>query len=510
MLRPAPRWGISEEVQGRENKVKGVARTLPIKPCRKLYSASKRSFPFHHAKQSTLVAAALTACWLIIASTQTSRNTAPLPSLTGLSRLYLRLAVALGERDPDSLDYYFGPSALVADIRSNPPTLAQIRLSSLQLIKELDSLHPDSENRERREFLLQQSRAIASRAGLLLGAHPSFDQETEEFFGMRVPPQTDQGHLVAVRSELNGLLPGRGGLAQRYLAYDTGFVVPRERLRTVMARALEGCRTQTLAHIPLPADERVTVEYVSNKPWSAFSRYQGGFHSTIQINTDFPLTVDRVLQLACHEAYPGHHTYNSIRDMELVQKKHWSEFTVQPTFSPQSLASEAAATFAVEVAFPGPERTAFERSHLFPLAGLDPKKADRYCRIERLVDQLHTAEPSIARAYLDGQLEFVRAGWALESQALMADSDATLKYINEYRSYMATYTYGRDMVAELVDKDLDPEGSDDIRWRRYFDVMRSIAPLPRVQRDILQADSSSSPIGGRMVAMRPNPNPKRL
>jgi hypothetical protein len=177
------------------------------------------------------------------------------------------------------------------------------------------------------------------------------------------------------------------------------------------------------------------------------------------------------------------------------------EFMAQPTFSPQSLASEAAATFAVEVAFPGQERVAFERDQLFPLAGLDSRSAARYLRIEQLVDELHTAVPPIARDYLDGKLEFVRAGSAMEAQALMAHSDATLKYINEYRSYVTTYTYGRDLVEGEVDRNLGSSGTDDLRWGRYLRMMTSVAPLRGVSKGSLTVPvSQPTTIGRRAVA----------
>ena len=489
---------------------KGAAVALPTESGRNFHLARKCSFLLLHA-QSYAVVAMLISGGLMLGCGRGIGAQIPSPSLDQLSRSYVRLAVGLGERDADSIDYYVGPAKLVSNVRSHPPSLAQIRISALQLIGYLDEVPLESSNdRQRREFLRRQLQAIAGRAGLLLGAHPSFDRETEQFFGMRVPAQADQHHLAAVRSELDLLLPGRGNLAQRYAAYDAQFTIPSRRLPAVMSRALQGCRAKTLAHVFMPAGEQVEVQYVSNKPWSAFSRYQGNFHSLIEINTDFPLTVDRALQLACHEAYPGHHTYNSIRDMQLVRARHLTEFMVQPTFSPQSLASEAAATFAIDVAFPGTERAAFERSQLFPLAGLNAEKAGRYCRIERLVDQLHTVEPSIARDYLDGKLEFVRAGWALESQALMAHSDATLKYINEYRSYMTTYTYGRDLMAEAVDRNLGPSGSDDLRWRRFFDIMTSLAPLPRLEQESVANTGSLQAIRGQAAATLGSSSAKKL
>jgi hypothetical protein len=385
--------------------------------------------------------------------------------------------VALGERDPDSIDYYYGPAEWVADIRENPPSLAQIRRSALALAGELRNKPPTVAGGEgQRQFLIGQLRAIASRVDLLLGAHLTFDQETQAMFGVQVPPSYDERGLAHIRSELDALLPGHRGLAERYSSFGQKFTVPPDRLSAVMDRALQGCRERTLAHMKLPPGESVTVEFVHNKPWSAFSRYQGNFHSLIQINADFGLTVDQVLQLACHEGYPGHHAYNSLRELQLVRDWNLAEFMVQPTFSPQSLASEAAATFAIELAFPEPERTRFERDELFPLAGLDPSKAELYGRVERLVEALHPAEPAIARDYLDGNLEFVRAAWALEAQVLMVHSEATLKYINEYRSYLTAYTLGRDMVADAVDD--SPGRPATARWQRFEQEIESTAPLP--------------------------------
>ncbi len=168
-----------------------------------------------------------------------------------------------------------------------------------------------------------------------------------------------------------------------------------------------------------------------------------------------------------------------------MREHHLTEFMVQPTFSPQSLASEAAATFAVELAFPEPERTRFERNELFPLAGLDPRNAELYGRVERLVEALHPAEPAIARDYLDGNLEFVRAAWALEAQVLMVHSEATLKYINEYRSYLTAYTLGRDMVAEAVDD--QPGRPAAARWQRFEQEIEMTAPLPAARHEAEEA-----------------------
>ncbi len=268
----------------------------------------------------------------------------------------------------------------------------------------------------------------------------------------------DRAHALVDR-----LLPGSESLALRYARFDRQFMIPPERLAAVMTRAIDGCRRATLPHMPLPSGEQVTVEYVSGTPWSAFTRYEGRAHSRIQINAGFGLTVDRALQLACHEGYPGHHAINTWIDTALIGPQHRIELTVQPMFSPQSLRTEGAATFAPELAFSDAERLQFERDELFPIAGLDGRDAAGYLTVERAVDDLRLVQAGIARQYLDGSLEFARASAALEREALMPSADATLKFFNEFRSYAVAYTLGHDLAARAV----DAQSSADVRWQAY-------------------------------------------
>src|SRR5437588_8060663 len=127
----------------------------------------------------------------------------------------------------------------------------------------------------------------------------------------------------------------------------------------------------------LPPGESFRVEYVTNKSWSGYNWYQGNFVSLIQVNTDLPIYIDRAIDLACHEGYPGHHVYNSLLEKNLVRDRGWVEFTVYPLFSPQSLIAEGTANFGREVAFlTKTARMKFEKEVLFPAAGIDASRAD--------------------------------------------------------------------------------------------------------------------------------------
>ena len=87
------------------------------------------------------------------------------------------------------------------------------------------------------------------------------------------------------------------------------------------------------------------------------------------------------------------------------------------------------------------------------------------------MDQLHPAELAIARDYIDGRLEFARAATALEDQALMGHPEATLQYLNEFRSYVVTYTEGRDRVNQWIDRRAARSADPRDRWKPFAELI---------------------------------------
>ena len=239
--------------------------------------------------------------------------------------------------------------------------------------------------------------------------------------------------------------------------------------------AIAACREQTLKHVQLPANESFTVEYVTNKSWSGYNWYQGNFRSLIQVNTDLPIYIDRAIDLACHEGYPGHHVYNALLEQHLVKGRGWLEFTVYPLFSPQSLIAEGTANFGIEVAFPGKQRVAFEQSTLFPLAGLDPARAPEYYEVQALIDELSYAGNEAARRYLNGTIDRDRAAAWLERYALMPHERAAqrVRFFDQYRSYVINYNFGKDMVRRFIESRGGTADRPDRRWQEFERLLSS-------------------------------------
>jgi hypothetical protein len=313
---------------------------------------------------------------------------------------------------------------------------------------------------------------------MLQGTRFTFDEESRALYDA-VAPHHDAAFFESVLRELEPLLPGAGPLAERYQRWRAAFVIPRERLDTVFTTAIAACRERTARHITLPAGESFVVEYVTGKPWSGYNWYKGNHHSLIQVNTDLPIYIDRAIDLACHEGYPGHHVYNALLEARLVRERGWPELTVYPLFSPQSLIAEGSANHGIAMAFPGEERVAWERATLFPLAGLDPSRAAEYYRVQELVGRLGYAGNEAARRYLDGEIAAPAAIDWLTRHALMSPASAAqrVRFFDTYRSYVINYNLGQDLVRAYVEREAGPGASAEARWR-VFEGLLSSPRLP--------------------------------
>ena len=189
-----------------------------------------------------------------------------------------------------------------------------------------------------------------------------------------------EARFEEVQARLETLVPGPGPLLARIDALRDTMVIPRDKLDAVFAAAIKECRARTLAHLTLPEGESFTVEYVTSQPWGAYNWYKGDYRSVIQVNTDLPIYIDRAVDLACHEGYPGHHVMGVLVEQRLVRERGFQEMTVLPLYSPTGLIAEGSANYGIELAFPGDARVAFEREVLVPLAGLDAERAARWPR----------------------------------------------------------------------------------------------------------------------------------
>jgi hypothetical protein len=395
-------------------------------------------------------------------------------AMNDAAQRYVKLVLAMGEHDSDYVDAYYGPPSWREQVRAAKPSLDAILGEARELRATLEGIARPADTIEslRLDYLRRQTDALITRAEMLQGRTLRFDEESRALYDA-VAPTHGEDYFRALNAAIDAELPGGGALVDRVEAFRMEFVIPRAKLDDVFRAAIDVCRARTAEQMALPPGESFTVEYVNDKAWSGYNWYQGNFTSLIQVNTDLPIFIDRAIDLACHEGYPGHHVYNSLLEKTLVRDRAWPEFSVYALFSPQSLIAEGSANYGIDVAFPADERVSLEAETLFPIAGLDPSRTAQYYRVHELIARTGYAGNEAARQYLDGEVDADAAAEWLTAYALMAPARARqrVKFFDQYRSYVINYNLGKDLVRNYVER--RAAGDRAKRWDVFAELLSS-------------------------------------
>lgn len=398
---------------------------------------------------------------------------------------YVKLVLNIGQYDPDFVDAYYGPKEWRENLKTglsfDSTAYKELSTKVDTLLNNLESL-ADYKATEletlRYRYLYKQLLACKTKVFMLNGILLPFDEETKALYDASAPVH-DNEYFQKTIDELDKILPGEGDVAKRLNDFKMKFVIPTDKLKSVFDAAIKECRARTLKHIKLPESESFTVEYVKDKPWGAYNWYKGNFYSVIQVNTDLPIFIDRAVDLAAHEGYPGHHVYNTLLEANLVKERNWKEFTVYALFSPQSLIAEGTANFGIQVAFPGDERIKFEKEVLFPLAGLNPADAGLYYKVVELQSNFSYSGNEAARNYLDGKWTREQTVQWLQKYALRTkeSADKYVSFIEKYRSYVINYNLGMDIVKNYIKKNGGTSNNPTKRWE-LFEYILSTPQTP--------------------------------
>ena len=397
------------------------------------------------------------------------------PTLDAIARDYLAVQLAIGEKDPGYVDAYYGPAELAAQAEAQDAAMSlphlQARVIALDATLSALPVGPGTAEAERVRYLRAMLGSAKVRLRMLRGETIPFVDEAEGLFGVR-PDLVDLASLDPVLAEIEALVPGDGPLHERVNAFRDRFIIPADRLQQVIDTALAECRARTAPHIPLPEGERFTLALVTDKPWSGFNYYQGGYHSVIEINTDLPIRIDRALDVGCHEAYPGHHVYSLLVERDRVNAQGQIEYTLLPLYSPRAIISEGGAEYGLKLAFPGTAQLDYERDVLAPLAGISADGLEDYYALREATAALQPAYYTIAAGYLDGRTD-VEATIALLMRYQLVSRERAqqqIRFMDTYRSYVINYGLGEEIVGGFVEA-----GEADLatRWERFIAILSS-------------------------------------
>jgi len=291
----------------------------------------------------------------------------------GLVERYVLLGLRLDRHIDGMVDAYYGPAALAAAVAAEPVLPPERLLADARsLLADLEAGLPlDGPDREdsaapaRRHWLAAQVVGLATTCAKLAGEPIGYADEVEACYGVR-PTRVDEEVLVDAHRRLDEVLPGSGPLAERLVAWRESHAVPVDRLRAAVDSLAEDLRARTDELFGLPDGEHVDFELVTDQPWSGFNYYLGDLQSRVAINTDLPVLSTSLAHLVAHEAYPGHHTEHTRKEVGLVRRRQWWEESIFLVGTPQCLLAEGLADLGLEVAWGRhPEQTVAD--HLRPL-----------------------------------------------------------------------------------------------------------------------------------------------
>jgi hypothetical protein len=260
---------------------------------------------------------------------------------------------------------------------------------------------------------------------------------------------------------LEKAMPGEGSLTDRIDAMKKRAEVPADRIEAVVRTAVAECRRRTATHMALPKEE-LEISFPADPLVPGRSDYHGNGKGTMAVSTVVPADVDRLLQLSCHEAYPGHHTNYATLDQRLWRGKGWPEVRSSLNMEPQFPVSDAISEYGVGMVFPLDDRMKFEREVLYPLAGLRMQDEPAWRAYISARSSVLGATSTVIRDYLDHKIDADTAKKLSIRYRLMnpRSAEQLLKMVD---------AFGVDIIAsdqgwEAIDRAFNGKGIDE-QWR---------------------------------------------
>ena len=283
-----------------------------------------------------------------------------------LIRDYLMLGLRFDRIEEGYVDAFTGDPELRRLVADEPaPEPAQLLRQAERLLAELpqvprSSAGPGGFTEQRAAFIGAHLRALACAARKFAGEPVGFVQEVRDYFDVEIA-RGDPDRYRAAHARLDEVLGGSGPLAERMEAHRSAEEIPPQRLEECIHAFSSALRDRVRASYPLPDNETVVYEVVTDKPWSGFNYYEGDYRSRVAVNADLKQQMSNLPRLVAHESYPGHHTEHCRKEAGLVGGLGQDEQTIFLVNTPQCLMAEGLADLALYAAVgPGWGRWAAE------------------------------------------------------------------------------------------------------------------------------------------------------
>src|SRR5215472_16182917 len=286
------------------------------------------------------------------------------------------------------VDYYYGPPEWKAEAEAEAEKPANELVRDAMALE--DALPEQGFEAHRATYLSKQVVALETVCRKLNGETFSLEEEVRRCFDIH-PEWIPESRFEQGFALLDEVLPGDGSLPDRLQAWRKRYQLAQEKsglLLNFMQRAAAEARRRTQTFVNLPVDEGVEMQTVSDQVYMGENWYMGNYRSRVELNTDLPTDLNGLMNLMCHEGYPGHHTEFVLKEQHLFRERGYIEQAIFPMISPQSVISEGIATLACEMIFTPEEEEQWLAEHVYPEAGIEPDTIDitKLRKAEELLD----------------------------------------------------------------------------------------------------------------------------
>lgn len=343
------------------------------------------------------------------------------------------------------VDYYYGPPEWKALVDNEPIFPGSRLLRDANALT--DSLAFQPFDAHRKTYLLKQVLAMETVCRRLAGETFAFEEEVQRCFDV-APVRTPEEQFDQEWEQAEATLPGTGSFSERLSTLRKRYLLAPERshlMTELLQLALMEARRRAQTFLVFPDDEHVHVQTVTKQTWNANNRYLGAHQSLIEMNTEFSLNLRNLVDMACHEGYPGHHTEFLLKEVLLYEGRGYAEHMIGLLVAPQALMSEGLAMLAREMIFSREEQHQWLCQHIYPDAGVEPLEVDPYQVIPLWMAVRSNAACLLGEGYSDEEiLKYLQRYLRLPADSAAKELTSLKRPFRE--TYAITYQAGKQLL----------------------------------------------------------------
>jgi hypothetical protein len=212
---------------------------------------------------------------------------------------------------------------------------------------------------------------------------------------------------------------------------------------------LTEAKRRTQALFPLPAQEHVEIQTITDQPVRAVASYLGNYRSLILLNPNVPFPLADLFYVLCHEGYPGHLAELVLKDEALIQQRGYLEERVNLLYTPRYVISEG---LAHEMLFAPGEEEQWLAEQIYPEADMNPAHFDLR-KIQHATDLLWgvwcNAAWLLSESHPDVEVKSYLMRYALMNEEAASRALASL-HRPFHLTYAFTYFYGRKLLDPIL------------------------------------------------------------